>query len=149
MPAAPTPGTTALSAEEYSTRDRILRVTLRQLEEEGYSAVTTESIAAEARVSKATIYRFWSSKQHVVVEAARLRFGPVEVDDLGSFEAEIRWILEHRLADYREPGTLRLVGSLAGAATTDDKLRAVFDEWIDQLTEAIHHASERNRRTAI
>lgn len=130
-------------AEEEMTRERILRVTLRLLEEHGYSAVTTESIAAAARVSKATIYRLWTSKQHVVVEAARLRFAPVEDHDLGSFEKEVRWILEHRLADYREPGTLRLVGSLFGAATNDDKLRAVFDDWIDQLTVAIRHATER------
>ena len=137
------PTTPSAVADEDMTRERILRVTLRLLEEHGYSAVTTESIAADARVSKATIYRLWTSKQHVVVEAARLRFGPVEVHDLGSFETEIRWILEHRLADYREPGTLRLVGSLVGAATNDDKLRAVFDDWIDQLTGAIHHATER------
>jgi AcrR family transcriptional regulator len=126
-----------------STRDRILRITLRLLEEHGYSAVTTESIAADARVSKATIYRHWTSRQHVVVEATRLRFGPVEVHDLGSFQKEIKWILEHRLADYREPGTLRLVGSLIGAATNDDELRAVFDDWIEQFSEAIRHATER------
>ena len=126
-----------------STRDRILRVTLRLLEEHGYSAVTTESIAADARVSKATIYRHWTSRQHLVVEATRLRFGPVEAYDLGSFQEEIKWILEHRLADYREPGTLRLVGSLVGAATNDDELRAVFDDWIEQFSEAIRHATER------
>lgn len=130
-------------AEVADTRDRILRVTLHLLEENGYSAVTTESIATAARVSKATIYRLWTSKQHVVVEATRLRFGPVEAQDLGSFEAEIRWILEHRLADYRKPGTLRLVGSLIGAATNDNTLRAVLDDWIDQFGHAIRHATER------
>jgi len=129
--------------QEASTRDKILRVTLRLLEEQGYSAVTTDSIASEARISKATIYRFWTSKQQVVVEAARLRFGPVQVHDLGSFEKEIRWILEHRLADYRDRGTLRLVGSLVGAATTDPKLKGVFDDWIEQLSEAIRQATER------
>jgi AcrR family transcriptional regulator len=125
-----------------STRDRILRITLRLLEEHGYSAVTTEAIAADARVSKATICRHWTSRQHVV-EATRLRFGPVEVHDLGSFQKEIKWILEHRLAGYREPATLRLVDSLIGVATNDDEFRAVLDDWIEQFSEAIRQAAER------
>jgi len=124
-------------------REKILRATLRLLEEQGYDAVTTGSIAAEARVSKTTIYRHWASKAEVVVEAARLRFGRVEVDDLGSFEREIGWILEHRLADYRQPGTLRLVGSLVGASTGDPQLKVVFEDWIEQFSEAIHRATQR------
>lgn len=137
------PKTPPDNSEDAATRNRILTVTLRQLEDNGYASVTTESIAGEARISKATIYRLWPSKQRLVVDAARLRFGPVEVRDLGSFEKEIRWILEHRLADYREAGTLQLVASLVGAATTDATLKAVFEEWIDQLSDSIHRAIER------
>lgn len=137
------PTQTTGQTDATAVRSRILQVTLHLLEEHGYSAVTTESIATEARVSKATIYRLWTTKQQLVVDAARSRFSPVDVQDLGSFQKEIRWILEHRLADYRRAGTLRLVGSLVGAATTDPKLRAVFDDWIEHLTQAIRLASER------
>lgn len=135
LPPAPGP--------EAGARDRILHATLDLLESDGYPAVTTDAIAASARVSKATIYQFWPSKQHVVVEAARKRLGPVEPVDLGSFEAEIRWILERRLGDYREPGTLRMVGSLVGAATTDPQLRIVFEDWIQQLSDSILEVTRR------
>jgi AcrR family transcriptional regulator len=130
-------------AGDDPVRRTILEVTYRLLEDMGYAEVTTDDIAAEAKVSKATIYRHWRSKQQIVVDAARLHFGTVEAPDLGSFSAEIHWILEHRSADYRQPGTLRLVGSLVGAATSDSQLKEVFVEWVEQLSRAIRHAIQR------
>lgn len=124
-------------------RTAILVVTYRLLEDMGYAAVTTDDIAAEAKVSKATIYRYWRSKQQLVVDAARMHFGKVEAPELGSFQAEIHWILEHRVQDYRQPGTLRLVGSLVGAATTDPRLQAMFADWVEQLTRAIRRVVQR------
>lgn len=73
----------------------------------------------------------------------RLRFRPVEAPDLGSFDNEIRWVLEHRLDDYCQPGTLRLVGSLVGTVTSDPQLKVVFEEWIEQLSRAIRQVIER------
>jgi AcrR family transcriptional regulator len=138
----------ALEADEVNgvddpVRTTILVVTYRLLEDMGYTAVTTDDIAAEARVSKATIYRYWRSKQQLVVDAARMHFGKVEAPDLGSFAAEIHWILEHRVNDYRQPETLRLVGSLVGAATTDPQLQSLFVEWVEQLSRAIRHVIQR------
>lgn len=124
-------------------RESILRVTLGLLEERGCLDVTTEAIAAAARVSKATIYRYWRSKQQIIVDATRLRFGPIEPPDMGSFEEEICWILKQRLRDYRWPGTIRLVAGIIGASTTDPELRAVFDEWIEYLSRAIRLAAQR------
>jgi AcrR family transcriptional regulator len=123
--------------------DAILETTYDLLVDHGYADVTTDDIAAAARVSKATIYRHWRTKQELVVDAARMHFGEVDAPDLGSFDAEIRWILEHRIADYREPGTLRLVASLVGAATTDRQLQALFAEWVEQLSRAIRQVIQR------
>jgi AcrR family transcriptional regulator len=131
------------AAAGTDVKGTILRTTYRLLEERGYSAVTTDDIAAEARVSKATIYRHWRSKQQIVVDAARMHFGKVEAPELGSFADEIHWILEHRAEDYREPGTLRLVGSLIGAATADPQLQAAFVEWVEQLSRAIRRVIQR------
>ena len=73
----------------------------------------------------------------------RTHFGTVEAPDLGSFRAEILWVLEHRLKDYRQPGTLRLVGSLVGAATSDPQLQVVFTEWVEQLNRSIRQVIQR------
>ncbi len=121
----------------------ILDVTYRLLEERGYAAITTDDIAAEARVSKATIYRFWRSKQELVVDAARMHFGDVEAPDLGSFRAEVHWILEHRMRDYRDPKTLALVAEIVGAAVSDPQLQQLFSQWVERLSGSIRRVVER------
>lgn len=131
------------SGGEDRVRDNILRVTLSLLERLGYPAVTTDLIAAEAQVSKTTIYRHWRTKQQVVVDAMRRRIPTLDVPDLGSAEREVRWILEHRLEDYRDPGTLRLVGGMVGAAISDHRLKPIFDEWVENLSRAIRQAIQR------
>lgn len=132
-------------ADEASkpVRESILDVTYELLKERGYAAVTTEEIASLARVSKATIYRHWHSKQELVVDATRAHLAEIDPPDLGSFKMEIQWILEHRLGDYRNPGTLRLVAGLVGAATTDPKLQAVFIEWVEQLSMGVRRVIQR------
>lgn len=45
----------------------ILEVTLDLLAKVGYGGLTVDKIAAQARVSKSTIYRRWPSKEHLVI----------------------------------------------------------------------------------
>jgi AcrR family transcriptional regulator len=48
---------------------RILRTTLSLLEAQSVKDITIEAIAREAGVSKVTIYRWWSSKALLIIEA--------------------------------------------------------------------------------
>lgn len=47
----------------------ILDATMELLAEVGYQSLSIESVAARARVGKATVYRWWPSKVELVVEA--------------------------------------------------------------------------------
>jgi AcrR family transcriptional regulator len=48
---------------------RILNATLQLLEDTPLQTITIEAIAQKARVSKTTIYRWWSSKASLVIDA--------------------------------------------------------------------------------
>lgn len=52
-----------------ATRKSILAAALALLQSESLQSITIEAIAREAGVSKATIYRWWSSKASVVIDA--------------------------------------------------------------------------------
>lgn len=52
-----------------ATRRSILAATLTLLQTESVQSITVEAIAREGGVSKATIYRWWSSKTSVVIDA--------------------------------------------------------------------------------
>lgn len=125
------------------TRASILDETYGLLKKHGYRALTTDDIAAAARVSKATIYRLWRTKQQLVVDAARTHFGSVDAPDLGSFRAEVHWILEQRMRDYRDDSTLRLVAEMVGASVSDPALADLFADWVAHLSDAIRLVVDR------
>lgn len=125
------------------TRAAILDVTYQLLEQMGYAAVTTDHIAAEARVSKATIYRLWRTKQALVVDAAKQHLSKADAPDLGSFRAEVHWVLEHRMRDYRDRKTLRLVAELVGASVGDPQLRELFEAWVAMLSTSLEMVIQR------
>jgi AcrR family transcriptional regulator len=67
-PAVPRPRSPG-RARSNASRTAILEATLKLLETTPVQQVSIESIAREAGVGKATIYRWWSSKAAVVIEA--------------------------------------------------------------------------------
>lgn len=52
-----------------TTRRAVLAATLRLLRTQTVQSLTIEAIARDAQVSKATIYRWWSSKSAIVIDA--------------------------------------------------------------------------------
>ena len=62
-PSAPARGRPRSLVSEQS----ILDATLRILSTEGYAALTVDRVATLARASKATLYRRWQTKEHLVL----------------------------------------------------------------------------------
>jgi AcrR family transcriptional regulator len=54
---------------EGEREEQILDATVRLLLEDGYDRLTLDAVALEARASKATLYRRWSGKAEIVVDA--------------------------------------------------------------------------------
>src|SRR5262245_53098815 len=59
-----------LDARQLDVRTRILHAARQLINEQGHETVAMEAIAATAGVSRATMYRYFASKEHVVCDAA-------------------------------------------------------------------------------
>ena len=59
-----------LDARQLDVRARILHAARQLINEQGHETVGMEAIAATAGVSRATMYRYFASKEHVVCDAA-------------------------------------------------------------------------------
>lgn len=59
-----------VESPSWSPREaELLAVTLRLLQEQGYDGLTVDAVAANARASKATVYRRWPTKAELVLAA--------------------------------------------------------------------------------
>jgi AcrR family transcriptional regulator len=104
----------------------ILEATIALLGEVGFGGLTIDGIAARAGVGKATIYRHWSSKAEVAVEAFRSFIPPLDDPDTGSFADDLRGIL-HQLVDGLSNSPLAgILPSLVEAAERDPEVERLF-----------------------
>lgn len=107
----------------------ILDATIALLSEVGFGGLTIDGIAARAGVGKATIYRHWSSKAEVAIEAFRAFIPPIEDPDTGSFPEDVRRVL-HQLADGLSNSPLAgILPSLVEAAERDAEVERLFKEF--------------------
>jgi AcrR family transcriptional regulator len=86
------------------SRDKVLAAAIDLLSESGVSGFTIEQAAARSGVATTTIYRQWSSREDLVLEAAARISAAVEVPDTGSVAADAETILNglgHLLATAR------------------------------------------------
>jgi RNA polymerase sigma factor (sigma-70 family) len=84
----PTVGTSAPEAGsrprvEGDREQEILDATLDVLADVGYDRLTMDAVAAQARASKATLYRRWSTKAALVIDALLSMKEPHELPDTG------------------------------------------------------------------
>jgi AcrR family transcriptional regulator len=66
---APEPAPTALARSQAARRRRVLDATLRLASDGGFDAVQMRDVAAAADVALGTVYRYFSSKERLLLEA--------------------------------------------------------------------------------
>jgi AcrR family transcriptional regulator len=104
-------------------REAVLEAADDLLVERGFAGVTVEGIAARAGVAKQTIYRWWTSKVDVLLEAFTQDMAEhLTPPDLGDVGSDLRAHL-HRVALFlteSDPGAV--FRALAGQAQHDPEL---------------------------
>ena len=81
---------TDLPRSPNSSSDEILVNTLKLISEHGISGVTLDMVADISRVSKATIYRRWPSREKLILSAMSYLEVPTEVPDTGDIIQDLR-----------------------------------------------------------
>jgi AcrR family transcriptional regulator len=110
------------------SRDAALRdAALELLAEIGYDRLSIDAVAARAKASKMTIYRRWSGKAELVVDAISCLRKPGEVPDTGSLRGD----LEAMATSADSPDVrfdAQLVLGLVTALARDPDLRQMIRE---------------------
>jgi AcrR family transcriptional regulator len=106
--------------------DRIRTAALELLAADGYDALTVEAVAARAGVGKATVYRRWSGKEDLVVDAlASLSEQPEPVRD-----ASVRDELVSLLEAARRKSRRTLAGQIFPQVLAQPALLARYREQV-------------------
>jgi AcrR family transcriptional regulator len=112
-------------------RRAILQAANDLLESEGFAAVTVEAIAERARVSKATIYRWWPNRAAVVMDGfLSIVSSEVPFPHTGRAREDIR-IHMRRLAEAFGGKMGRTVAALIAEGQADPELaEALRSRWL-------------------
>lgn len=131
QPAAP--DTTRRSEK---SRRAIYDAALDLVAEVGYPKTTIEGIAARAGVGKQTIYRWWSSKAEVLMEAfldlseqAAREAGPGEtytIPDTGDLAADLKAVLRLTVDQLKDPRFEAPSRALAAEGVVNEKVGRAF-----------------------
>jgi len=110
--------------------EAILSATLELAGEVGFRGMSMDVVAERAKVSKATIYRRWSSKEALVLAALRSAIGPLDDVDLGSVRSDLEAYLGD-LSTRMQSGKMRdVLPHLIDVAAHDAQLRCSLDDYV-------------------
>lgn len=116
------------------TRAVVLDATVTILGECGFERLTVEAVAERSGVARSTIYRNWPDRSQLLIDAFETMCAFPAIPDLGSMEAELRFLARELSDGLHGVGWASALPSLVGAAHHDPT-----------LTEAQRLFSERRR----
>ncbi len=101
---------------------QILDAAVRMLADGGLSGFTTDRLAAEARVSKTSIYRRWPDKMSIFRAVLGHWGRRAEVPDVGHLGRELEGWYVDRQAIYNAPGWRAVASSVMELAAHDPEI---------------------------
>ncbi|MFW6774009.1 TetR/AcrR family transcriptional regulator [Nocardioides sp. CPCC 205120] len=113
---------------EGDREQQIRDATAAVLAEVGYDRLTMDAVASRAKASKATLYRRWSTKAQLVIDAlCSLKAGPVAPVDTGSLRGDL--VAAFATEDgFVNDEAISVFVSVITALTTDPELAEGFRE---------------------
>jgi AcrR family transcriptional regulator len=121
----------------------VVNAVLDELVRVGYRAITMEGIARESRRGRASLYRRWPSKRHLVAYAVMSELGANPSPNTGSLRTDLTRTVETLVRGFRgalAPALAGLVGEMS-----DDVIlaRTIRKEVLAKRRRSIRAACER------
>lgn len=140
-----TSNTPNIHRRSQRTHRAILSAASELLEEVGYANLTIQAIADRARVSNKTIYRWWSNKAAVVMEAFAVATADiVTIPDTGSLQADLLAFIQAAFVAHQTLKFGATMASLVAAIQTDPTLATAFrEQFITQRRDAVREILEQ------
>ncbi|WP_426571785.1 TetR/AcrR family transcriptional regulator [Aquihabitans sp. McL0605] len=102
--------------------EAILAAVIEQLAESGFGGLTIDAVAHRAGVGKATIYRRWSGKEQLVLDALAAGHLPVFEPDTGTLRDDLIAYYEPLAEAEAQQAAVRLMPALAAEAALNEEL---------------------------
>jgi AcrR family transcriptional regulator len=125
-------------ARAAARRQAILDAALALLMEVGYDRMSMDALAERAHAGKATIYRHWSGKAEVVVEAIRCRksAGFAVPPDTGSLRGDLLASISYSCDSFTEEDSSLLIG-MVSAMHHDQELADLMRQQIFEAKQGM------------
>lgn len=130
MTAGPAAPRTRGRPRSEPARQAILAAAAELLLARGLDAVSMDAIAARAGVSKATIYRWWATKETLAADALQVQLSEPtsEPPDTGTLRGDLTALTAGWVARVGDRPFGRVIGALITEAATDPVFGALYRE---------------------
>jgi AcrR family transcriptional regulator len=110
------------------SRQAILRAAAELLHERGLSEISMDEVAARAGASKATIYRWWPSKELLAVDAVLAEWGEAVTvpPDTGSLRGDLEALIRPWVRLLRKRPFGRVIAAVVAEAQSDPQFAKVY-----------------------
>ncbi|TRW95934.1 TetR/AcrR family transcriptional regulator [Paracoccus sp. M683] len=138
-----------------ATEDSVMAAAARIIAEEGYQNLTMEGVARLARAGKATVYRWWPSRGHLLLALYSQAKSGLTEPDTGDLESDLTAYFSQMLHQWNggdgQEALAPMLRLLIAEAQTDDTMRAALsrerrERWLhlDNIMRRAHQRGQLN-----
>lgn len=121
----------------------ILDATIDLMAEQGAAAMTIDQVAKRAGVGKATVYRRWSSKEALVLDAWVSIVGTSQVPDTGTLRDDLEAIFAQKFEDRPNEQMQSVYLQLIAAAKVDPGVAEMFQAFLAERRRPLRIVLQR------
>ena len=130
-----------------SRDEAIIDAAIDVLVRDGYDRLSMEGVAAAAGVGKATVYRRWSSKAELVIDAMAALKPVIDSIDTGTLEGDIELVIAASCSPHSQR-LFQVMVSICSALPREPELLAAFrtrftEPRIARMTDILERARSR------